>query len=372
MCIRDRSNRVYIDVDEENFETLFFPKIEGDDEFLEEILFELAKTDLFSLVYKKKYDFSPLSRRFARIVINPEKENFLRKFYNREIIEGEWSKAFSSHVFKSDKAEEILGYRPIQIKGKSSSEVIERFDNWASLAPHSGTIRQESARCFWGLSKVFDNRTDIIEAFNLRELPVMLNVHIKSESADEVLFIENLDTFYECVSTGNPVFKNMILVYASGYRASAKRLRSKNGNKMFFDDTAGISEEKKEEFRTWVNKENEDVTMGVFFWGDLDYSGIGIYKALKEIFPEARMWEPGYEASLSLLAVGHCHAPESAGKENQTKIPFLGDDFVDEVFCKGIEACNKFVDQEAVEIEKIKNKEGKNIKTFRERALWSL
>jgi len=71
--------------------------------------------------------------------------------------------------------------------------------------------------------------------------------------------------------------------------------------------------------------------MKVFFWGDLDWSGLGILASLRKIFSSATAWEPGYSIMLDFVANGVCHSRELAGKEKQNDPGMTGCEYADEV-----------------------------------------
>ncbi len=165
------------------------------------------------------------------------------------------------------------------------------------------------------------------------------------------MFIENLDTFYASIESNNPVFNNTVIIYSSGYKATAKRIRDKGGNKMFFETGCNFSREGRLEFLSWFHSQNE-MEMEVYFWGDLDYSGIGILFALKENFASLSAWEIGYRQMLSSNMDGMGHTPEMAGKEKQIELSQKTEcAYSDDVLSLNMKDLGTFVDQEVVNIE---------------------
>lgn len=350
--LSQRTNRLSFPVDSKYFPELFYPQNPGDDEMLEEAISELCRYGLFELKCAAKKKYLPLIRKNAKLYFNAEFEDEIRIFYSRPVKNDKWKSALEAYPFKSTKAKDILS-RPITIPGKSHEDIIRRFDDWSMQENHIGTARQESARCFWGMSKVFDNRDDIIQAFSLKEAPVMLNVYAFSEEISKVLFIENLDTFVAAIESGNPIFSNTVIIYSSGYKASAKKIRDRRGSRMFFEMDCCFSDKGKHKFLSWFYRESrEDVES--FFWGDLDYSGIGILIALRERFPDIAAWEPGYRQMVTMQQDDGGHTPEMAKKEKQVQpCKKTGIKYVDDILLQTLNQYKTFMDQEIVYIEKI-------------------
>ena len=46
------------------------------------------------------------------------------------------------------------------------------------------------------------------------------------------------------------------------------------------------------------------MTLPVYFWGDLDWSGMRILTAMRNKFPEMQAWQPGYSPMLESLLMG--------------------------------------------------------------------
>jgi len=353
-ALSERTRKLSVPIDEKNFPELYYPKSYSEDKLLAEAILGLCDYGIFELKCPSRKKYLPLIKRNAKLYFNSDFEEQIREFYGRPIKEDEWKNAIENHSFRSTKAQEILSSRPIAIKNKSAQEIIANFDAWATQDSHAGTVRQESAKCFWGMSKLFDGRDDIIQAFGLRETPVMLNVYAFSDQIKSLLFVENLDTYNEVISSTNPIFSNMVVIFASGYKTSAKRLRDRSGSRMFFEENCKFSKNAKERFIEWFyRKEEHDID--TFFWGDLDYSGIGILITLKENFPDISAWEIGYAQMLQAQKDGNGHEPEMANKENQSQPSINTLSPVD--YCNSLLASmktfNTFVDQEIVDIKKL-------------------
>jgi hypothetical protein len=84
----------------------------------------------------------------------------------------------------------------------------------------------------------------------------------------------------------------------------------------------------------------------VFFWGDLDYSGMAILRDLKAIFPNLEAWQPGYARMLARLNAGAGHLPDEAGKAGQLDPGDTGCPYADQELLPAIRKSGRFVDQE--------------------------
>lgn len=84
----------------------------------------------------------------------------------------------------------------------------------------------------------------------------------------------------------------------------------------------------------------------LYFWGDLDFSGLSILKSLRELFPELTAWKSGYSPMLDVIEQGHL--PKYSKKQNQKVLRSTGCQYADEVLVPAILKYGKFVDQEMV------------------------
>lgn len=87
-------------------------------------------------------------------------------------------------------------------------------------------------------------------------------------------------------------------------------------------------------------------TLPVWFWGDLDYSGMQIIKSLRNSFAELEAWQPGYQPMLQALLAGRGHAPDAAGKINQKPLEKTGSAYADQHLLPALAKTEKFLDQE--------------------------
>ena len=86
----------------------------------------------------------------------------------------------------------------------------------------------------------------------------------------------------------------------------------------------------------------------VYFWGDLDFAGMGILKELRATFPNARAWELGYGVLLNRLLAGESHAPQEVRKSGQVGPGVTGCEYADAALLPALRRLGRFVDQESL------------------------
>jgi hypothetical protein len=347
--IEERVNAIYIPINDNTFPELF-----RGDEVQEKYIEILIQEDIFTLIMSKKNRFRPWTEKKSKLQFNPQKEIFLREHYHRGIKNNLWEDAIANCGFVFEKRlKEILLKTPIRIKDKSDNEVIRRFIDWSIQSPIKGSAREESARCFWGISKVFDKREDLCTYFNLTLLPITLLMHACSHTINNVLFIENLETFYQATRSTNNVFNEILIVYASGYKASAKRVRREGGSSVFFTENCLLSKGNQKNILDWLYLRNQ-IKIEVFFWGDLDYEGMAILDALREQFKNIKVWDTGYQPMIKAIENNFGHCPSMAGKENQREVRITSkEDNLERSIKVLLLSKNTFIDQEFVDIESL-------------------
>lgn len=217
--------------------------------------------------------------------------------------------------------------------------------------------RQLSARCFRADSKFLDadsQQTLVHLLFpnlsaKIVARPILLHVYLPGRIR-EVLIVENQDTFTELAVRRPP---HTALVFGMGYKTGAARVRQP-GIPSFSLYGNSVEVERLALFEGWwtgVSMEN----WPVFFWGDLDYSGLDIASTLKKSFSNLTCWRPGYAPMLEILASGGGHSPEQMGKSRQRMLSQTGCNYADAFLLPALEKHLRFVDQEAVDISQIEN-----------------
>lgn len=223
-------------------------------------------------------------------------------------------------------------------------------------------LRHVSAQVFQGRSKILDAREELLrilgaEPGQFLESPVQLLVDISDAHIDEVLFIENLVTFEAMCDGRRPgcIWERSALVYAAGFKSGARRLRHRNGSRLYWRglaaDTGGahlkesvISQ--RQRFEAWLYDATA-VDTSVGFFGDLDFAGMSILASLRTGFSDCQAWQPGYAALLTQLQSGQGHSPADADKAGQVDPEFTGCRYADEELLPAMRMRNAFVDQEA-------------------------
>jgi len=238
----------------------------------------------------------------------------------------------------------------LEIPGKTAEEIVERLNLLPALIDEPLLLREVSSRLFWGQSKVLDNRQALVAAIlNVEECPfpespIQLQVFLPNDEFSGVLFIENLVSFERATRDKTGRFSGLVLVFASGFKGAAKRLRSTAGSSVYFAGHGCLASALSQRFLDWLFVGNEDLP--IWFWGDLDYSGMQILKSLRNSFDGLEAWQPGYESMLQALLAGNGHAPDAAGKINQKPLETTGSVYADQFLIPAIALTGKFLDQE--------------------------
>lgn len=231
---------------------------------------------------------------------------------------------------------------------------------WASLEQLAATcrskaklpLRELSAQVFQGRSKVLDAREELLLLLGATpgqflEAPIqlLLDCPARIESA---LFVENLSSFEALAATRQPAWQHSLLLYAAGFRGSAKRLRERRGCQLYL--RAGSSGSDLAAVEPWLF---ERQPLPVYFFGDLDFAGLDILRRLREQFPAAQAWAPGYRALARLLEGGGGHPPEWADKALQTDPGTTGCALADAVLLPLLRRCGRVLDQEALALNQL-------------------
>jgi len=347
----ERTQKIQFPINEEFLPTLYDSEEYEESEILQDALVKLIKHGLFHIKETKKDSlFSFNQKKNAKLIFNYDWENYLREFYNRNIIKDKWFEITNS-IKLDGHIKEIVLNNKILIPGKEDKEIINKLVQLLSDNNDGKSIRHISAQYFWGLSKVLDNKTEIIDYCHLQTSPVILHIKSFSNNFKNILFIENLDTFNEVINSTNSLFHDYLIVYSSGFKASAKRLRTIKGSKLFFDEYCSLDTNSRGIFKNWLYEQSE-IKFNVFFWGDLDNSGINIFLTIKKIFPELGIWRIGYEELIKAVENNDFHSPEESNKEGQLDILLTGSEYIDTKILPILKS-KKFVDQEYIDIEKL-------------------
>ncbi len=254
----------------------------------------------------------------AKVAFAPESEEILRAWLGRAPTERAmqaWRRAVLSHALAFADGGAALLSRRIVIGDRTPDEVVAALARSADIAGPA-TLRQLSAFAFWGDSKVLDERGDLVAALfpqlDVLDRPIVVAVHLPAR-ADGILFIENQDT-YTAAARGTPAqAQDLALVYASGFRSSALRIRARSGALLHFAG-AGTADARAAFERWWFDA--GEPAGPCHFWGDLDFAGMQILKTLRQRFGDVTAWRCGYEPMLAVLrqSGGHRGGSESRGQ----------------------------------------------------------
>lgn len=262
-----------------------------------------------------------------------------------------WREAVAMHLVADEAIKEVASRYRIDIPGRTAEQLVRQLGLLSSLRDEPLLLREVSARLFWGQSKVLDGRQALVAAVlgveecPFPEMPVQLQVFLPRDGYQGVLFIENQATFEQATRDESGRFDKLVLVFASGFKGSARRLRSPAGASVYFSALGALDTTATAAFLDWLWRDGQ---LPTWFWGDLDFAGMRILTALRATFDGACAWAPGYLPMLALLEQGRGHAPEAAGKEGQRELSVTGCTFADARLLPALRASLTFVDQEGI------------------------
>ncbi|WP_310611829.1 Wadjet anti-phage system protein JetD domain-containing protein [Limnohabitans sp.] len=325
---------------------------ESDKEFLWEQLRDLVKlgwlqvTPLTASRSETGYDEKP---RIKVLDIAAIRKATGRMERQKTAVE-RWREALALHLDAPDEIKRAAGDYCIDMPDREMAEVVKRLNVLKDLASRPMLLREVSARLFWGMSKVLDNRTGLVAVLlgldecPFLESPVQLQVYLPHGGFCGVLFIENLMSFEKAIRAKGEAFSKLALVYASGFKGSAARLRTPEAVSLFFSHKGELGGDRIDYFESWLHGKN--IALPVSFWGDLDWSGMRILAAMRNNFPNMKAWEPGYQPMLQSLLAGQGHSPEASDKKGQRPMMTSGCKYADTHLIPALSAHGRFVDQE--------------------------
>lgn len=262
-----------------------------------------------------------------------------------------WREAVHEGLHGPDEVKAAVSEFCIDMPDRTMVEVVDRLNGLPALAGKPMQLREVSAQLFWGMSKVLDKRQGLVAALlgvdecPFPESPIQLQVFLPPGGRRGVLFIENLNSFERANRSTSSAFDGLALVYASGFKGSAQRLRTPDGCSLFYAARGGISQNLRENFEAWLFGKG---STPAFFWGDLDWSGMRILSAMRTSFAGLTAWEPGYSLMLATLTEGGGHSPEAADKQGQKALGATGCAYADAHLLPALLAHGRFVDQEQI------------------------
>lgn len=258
----------------------------------------------------------------------------------------EWRRALLAGLEAPASVAESLVPFTLKIDGRTPAEVVQALNKVRRLKGEPLRLREVSSMAFWGLSKVLDDRTEMVaKLLELDECPfafapIHLSIRLPQGPVKGVLFVENKTTF-DTLNT--PEVADLALIYSSGFLASASRLTSRADVVPYLEAGGGLDTGDAELVLSFLF---DAVPLPCYFFGDLDYAGMAILKAMRQNFPALRAWDPGYLKLLARLTAGDGHTPAAARKEGQRDPGITGCPLADEVLLPSMRAAGLFVDQE--------------------------
>lgn len=327
-----------------------------DREFVWELLEAIAKLRWIKLKKpgRRAADVPPYEAE-PQIILTAEGEEVIREALDRPAGQvswrAEWLAAVNEYFTLPEARLSGIQQHPIRVPGRSNREVLEQLVGLTKLEP-TLYLREASAAAFWGISKLLDARrgaiTQLVGNPNaFPEKPVLINVHTPGPAWESVLFIENETTYHSAVKNRLPGVDpaRLAVVWVSGFMGAARRLRTSEGVSMhvsLMSHPEGIERL----VSAWT-----DITSALetWFFGDLDFAAVEILRALREIFPGTRAWEPGYRVLLERAKRGESHGPDEDARkgEQPTFAGETGCHFTDTRLLPFLNRCTRYVDQEA-------------------------
>ncbi|MFT5111133.1 MAG: hypothetical protein ACI8P9_000444 [Parasphingorhabdus sp.] len=284
----------------------------------------------------------------VRVSIVDRSESVVRQWLGRECQQNYsdcWRQAVQANLFSGNT--EYLYEHPIPIAGMQADQVIAALNRIPELASCRKivSVRQLSALCFTGRSKVLDNRIEYLCAcfpdIDFPQRKLVVNVCLPATLKD-ILFIENQDNYTAATLSGGSEFSDTALVYAAGFRGAAQRIRHSDSVSFHFHQRSARQAE--EQFSNWWF-ENTPQLQSRFF-GDLDFSGMAILQGLRQRFKQIEAWQPGYKRLLGHLQSGLGHRPEDASKTGQNDPGDTGCAYADGILLPMLRSQGRFIDQE--------------------------
>lgn len=260
-----------------------------------------------------------------------------------------WRDAVDAGLEASEEVKRNVSDYRIDMPDHSMAEVVQQLNRLPSFADKPMLLREVSTQLFWGMSKVLDKRQGLVAAIlGVDECPfpessIQLQVHLPPAGYRGVLFIENLMSFEQALRSTSGAFDGLALVYASGFKSSAQRLRSSNGCSVFYAGNGALGGDLKVAFEAWLFGQ---ATTLAYFWGDLDYAGMRILSAMRSTFPDLTAWTPGYAPMLAALLEGGGHSPEAAEKQGQRPLVSAGCAYADGQLIPALARVGRYLDQE--------------------------
>ena len=277
----------------------------------------------------------------AQLRLLPAAEDLLRTWLDRPRIDPEqaaWLAAVEKYAGQFPDSGQALARTRLILPGYSSEQLVAGLAAVGPLLAQQLSLRELSARCFLGNSKVLDQRMDLLRqlygerAEAICERPLLLTAWAPP-GFSQLLIVENQDSFLRLVQQAPA---RTALLYSGGFRASASRVTASSTQFAFLPGSDAAQ----------FHARWQQPPSGSFFWGDLDYAGMGILRGLRLALPGIEAWQTGYQAMLTALLAGQGHTPDQAGKGRQLDPGCSGCTYTDDHLLPALRTTGRFLDQE--------------------------
>jgi len=285
----------------------------------------------------------------AKLAFPPDTEAILRHWLNRPARPSElkvWRELVNQNVAAFPGDISVLMRRRLSIPGHTDTETLVALTQIGRFREPI-TLRQLSATLFRGNSKLLDERKELVQALypdlQIRQRAIVVAIHLPSH-IEGILFIENQDSYISACEAALPGVDHLALVYAAGFRGCAERVREPGGALLHYRGEG--YERWREHFELWWLNQ-QDWPMPLYFFGDLDFSGMEILGTLRRRFGNVVAWQPGYGQLLARLLSEGGHMPDAADKQLQSDPVAVGCSYADEVLLPAMRH-HGFLDQETL------------------------
>jgi hypothetical protein len=293
----------------------------------------------------------------AMVYFKPENKYLLFEWLNFKPDDSlhRWQQALSaSDLAVCDSVNfDSLKNSPTSFPGKTDAAVIQRLVLIANESRKELTLREISACYFWGDSKFLDNKADWLAnsftTLSVSARKIQVNYFLP-EYYDQVLFVENLDSYHQLIQQRRVFTRSVAIVYASGFRLTAPRIREQNGVSLH---QASQSQGESKPFIDWWFG-NSLHNPASFFWGDFDFSAMAILKLLRYQFDGMQLWQPGYQAMLQQVEAGNAHSISLRDKSGQNDPIGTGCDYADSVILPLLRQHQSCFDQEGIDLDTLR------------------
>ncbi len=344
---RQRAPVLHIKKSSPLFKSLY--RFDENTDFIWSCIKQLAeKEEIFQLQLARNYYAQDVVYERARLIFNPNKEELVRQWLQRPRINPEtrhWNELVRQYQKFFENPAGLLD-TPLKKDGWSAEQIMEGLICIGKSLTKPLSLRQLSCACFLSDSKFLDNHSNLIAQLfpslypNIVTRPLIINAYLP-RTIRSILFIENQDTFLEYCTTAP---EDQVVIYSYGFKASCKHIRHRNNVVFSIINSPEVSSTLEQLEQYWYQESPTEPDY--YFWGDLDYAGLAILKALREPFPNLVAWQKGYQPMLERLSAGQGHLAEQTGKSGQAVVEQTGCHYTDEILLPALKKHQRFVDQE--------------------------